>query len=206
MEPLRADRRGLPIPRVCGDAYKHARSSWPRAHAEKAAVLDKRKLSVLGRGSHRSCGSRLLYIRELVSFDSVRTLCAVTMETGIRTTDPSLDTNPRPQRETLGNELGTVSAYYCGFCNYEQRPETYRLRLRIRRSQVRVLPSAPLFTLQSSGCLHPHRTQTMNERMPLALWTIRPLLRRSLEVNTLQNTLSKSQALLILTPTYCANS
>jgi hypothetical protein len=34
-------------------------------------------------------------------------------------------------------------AYLCGSCNYEQRAETQRLRLRIRRSQVRVLPSAP---------------------------------------------------------------
>jgi hypothetical protein len=68
LEPLRSDRRGLPIPRICRDAYKHARSSWPWGPAEKAAVLDKYEFSVLGRRPHRSRGSRLLYIRELPSF------------------------------------------------------------------------------------------------------------------------------------------
>ncbi len=68
LEPLRSDRRGLPIPRICRDAYKHARSSWPWGPAEKAAVLDKYEFSVLGRRTHRSRGSRLLYIQELSSF------------------------------------------------------------------------------------------------------------------------------------------
>ena len=68
LEPLRSDRRGLPIPRIGRDAYKHARSSWPWGPSEKAAVLDEYEFSLLGRGPHRSRGSRLLYIRELPSF------------------------------------------------------------------------------------------------------------------------------------------
>src|SRR5215210_4714273 len=68
LEPLRSDRRGLPIPRICRDAYKHARSTWPWGPSEKAAVLDEYEFSVLGRRPHRSRGSRLLYIRELPSF------------------------------------------------------------------------------------------------------------------------------------------
>src|SRR5918993_1342722 len=48
------------------------------------------------------------------------------------------------------------SAYLCRFCNYKQRPETPRLRLRIRRSQVRVLPSAPFLSAwRSSKQAHP---------------------------------------------------
>src|SRR5215217_4894821 len=59
-------------------------------------------------------------------------------------TDTSFDTNPTHPTETTSNTGIGHSAYLCRFCNYKQRPETPRLRLRIRRSQVRVLPSAPL--------------------------------------------------------------
>jgi hypothetical protein len=58
--------------------------------------------------------------------------------------DTSFDTNPAQQRETQGNTGSGRSAYLCRFCDYEQRSETQCLRLRIRRSQVRVLPTEGL--------------------------------------------------------------
>src|SRR5215216_55358 len=58
-------------------------------------------------------------------------------------TDTSFDTNPAQPTETTSNTGSGHSAYLCWFCNYQQRAETRRLRLRIRRSQVLVLPSAP---------------------------------------------------------------
>jgi len=73
-------------------------------------------------------------------------ILAVVRET---VTDTSFDTNPAQQRETQGNTGGGYLACLCRFRNHEQRSETQRLRLRIRRSQVRVLPSALLKYLQT---------------------------------------------------------
>src|SRR5215218_6931752 len=69
-------------------------------------------------------------------------------------TDTSFDTNPTHPTETTINTGIGHSAYLCQFCNYEQRPETPRLRLRIRRSQVRVLPSVNKDLLGTRKSLH----------------------------------------------------
>src|SRR5215216_3591142 len=69
-------------------------------------------------------------------------------------TDTSFDTNPAQPTETTSNTGIGHSAYLCQFCNYEQRPETPRLRLRIRRSQVRVLPSVNKDLLGTRKSLH----------------------------------------------------
>src|SRR5215218_5006707 len=69
-------------------------------------------------------------------------------------TDTSFDTNPAQPTETTSNTGIEHSAYLCQFCNYEQRPETPRLRLRIRRSQVRVLPSVNKDLLGTRKSLH----------------------------------------------------
>src|SRR5215218_993400 len=64
-------------------------------------------------------------------------------------TDTSFDTNPTHPTETTSNAGSGHSAYLCWFCNYQQHVEAHRLRLRIRRSQVRVLPSALLKVLHT---------------------------------------------------------
>src|SRR5215203_3094843 len=69
-------------------------------------------------------------------------------------TDTSFDTNPAQQRETQGNAGGGYLACLCRFRNHEQRSETQRLRLRIRRSQVRVLPSVNKDLLGTRKSLH----------------------------------------------------
>ena len=52
--------------------------------------------------------------------------------------DTSFDTNPKQRCETSGNTESSNSAYLGGFCNYGQRSETYRPRLKIMVSPVRV--------------------------------------------------------------------
>jgi hypothetical protein len=57
--------------------------------------------------------------------------------------DTSFDTNPLQHGATVSNVRRECLSYIWGFCSIRQHGETYRPRLRIRRSQVRVLPSAP---------------------------------------------------------------
>ena len=64
--------------------------------------------------------------------------------------DTSFDTNPEQQHETLGNELDVNSAYFSGFCNFQQPLELRRHRLLISRFQVRVLGGSLIKCLQTA--------------------------------------------------------
>ena len=61
--------------------------------------------------------------------------------------DTSFDTNPKQRCERSGNTESSKSAYLGGFCNCQKRLETYRPRLKIMVSPVRVrVPPLPAFS------------------------------------------------------------